>query len=207
MRPLPLREHWPVGIATIYTNNALSGTELNRQVIAVVKQSWEYGTSRKGLRDYQPRVFTYPTRTRVKTMGTVFCYLQPIIRGREKYRTVIPLRLRGNNSGKFDWFIITWFNIAYVNRSRNSLFLHNRLILKVAQYCAQIYTKFSDKAKYPIKRAFSCFFKQLIQLPELAMEPMVSIYLNAKKRENYAFFIGLSLHLRLLQRFRSARHL
>ena len=58
--------HPPLGIvASIYTNNVLSGTELKRQVIAVT-QAWEYGALRKGLFDYHPGVFVYPRRTREK---------------------------------------------------------------------------------------------------------------------------------------------
>ena len=65
-------EHPPRGIVTcIYTNNVLSGAELNRQVIAV-SQAREYGALRKGLLDYHPSVFVYPRRTRIKMKGTLF---------------------------------------------------------------------------------------------------------------------------------------
>ena len=70
MRQFLPDEHPPRAIVTsIYTNNVLSGTELNRQVIAVT-QAWEYGALRKGLLDYHPGVFVHPRRTRVKTKET-----------------------------------------------------------------------------------------------------------------------------------------
>ena len=55
----------------LYQQCILSGTELNRQVIAVT-QAREYGALRKGLLDYHPSVFMYPRRTRVKMRGTLF---------------------------------------------------------------------------------------------------------------------------------------